>query len=70
MCATRKINGVTWADFNGSFWEPVPRAAVRMRIAHHKGNGFVLYVYRHQLGDRRNCIGAFKTFKQAAIAAA
>ena len=68
---TRTIDGQTWRDFNnnGAF-EPVPQTTPHSRIAQYHGGGFDLWVYRYALGNRRNCIGNFKTFKQAVRAAA
>ncbi len=65
---TREIDGRKWRSFYKSFWEPVPQSSPRARIAHHRGMGFELWVYRYPLGDRRNCVGGFPTFRQAARA--
>ena len=67
---TRTIDGQVWRDFNnnGAF-EPVPQTTPPSRIAHYPGNGFELWVYRHTLGNRKNCVGNFGTFKGAVRAA-
>lgn len=64
----RIVDGQSWQEFNNAgFWEPVPKSQQSMRISHQRcGGGFELWVYRYVLGDLRNCIGWFRTFKQAA----
>ena len=67
---SRTINGRPWRDWdNQGCWEPVPQTSPRMRIAKSYAGGFDLWVYRYTLGNRQNCVGNFRTFKQAALAA-
>lgn len=65
----RKANNINWREFNGAdYWEPVPQTTPHMRIAHRSYGGFELWIYKYPLGSKRNCVGWFKTFKQAANA--
>ena len=67
---TRKMNDLQWTDWYGSgCYELQPAAPPRKVIVHYPGS-FEAWCYRYPTGDRRNCIGGFRTFKQAAAALA
>ena len=67
---TRKTNGQKWVDWYGSkSYELQPATPPRKVIVYYPGS-FEAWCYRYPNSDGRNCIGGFRTFKQAAAALA